>query len=230
MARGRHDYEKQVIAVEIEGLKPAHGRTLLFDDFEDVPLKWAGAGTCGGTALRTAAAAYNGSFGLEMATQRAAPGVPCFYQATRAGPLGVEERIELEAYWKVDDLTLTETIRFGATFHDGILAHYSGVQYVPATTWWQAWIGPAPGAWANVVQQTLRSDAWHELSLRCDYGTDLYTVMVSDNIEANISTLPIQTGGLPVGSELVPALTLEPNSTTTIHAYYDDILIREVAH
>jgi len=230
MARGRHDYEKSVVAVEMEGLKPAHGRTLMFDDFEDTPLKWTPLSACTYSLTRQAAAAYNGSFGMQILSARVGAAVPCSAQAIRQVPLGVEERAQYEMYWKIGDQSLAANLNFGVVWHDELQQHYALIRYVPAVPpglgWWQIW----DGAWNNLLQQRIMDGAWNEFSLRCDFGTDRYIDLTLNNRETNISNWNIEVGGVPTGSHLFAYVQVDPNSVAAVTTQYDDILIREVAH
>lgn len=221
MARGRKDYEKTVVSVEAEGFANPHGRILLYDDFEDTPLKWLTGGVGTHFETRQNAAAYNGSYGLQLDTTDTAT-------AYRLIPIDITERLLLELFWQAELLARLVYLEISMRFYDGNRYHYSAINYDRAAGTWDYW--DAAGNWTLIpgAAQTFYDAAWNELTLSVDFSTDRYVIFKSNNIEINMSELICRNtfSGLGAHAEIWISAFADGVNRLIINA--DDVVVREL--
>lgn len=228
MARGRKDYEKAVVAVETEGFVNPHGRILMYDDFEDVPLKWNTAGTGIWTVSRQARAAYNRSFGLEMGVTSAMPPDLDSAGVSRYIPLDITERLLLELFWRANDLTRLAYLDIQVKYFDGANYHNALLQYDRVAGIWNyrnkdnIMVAVPGGA------QTFYNNAWNELTLSADFSINEYITFKSNNIEINMGGVECRSVLNGVAAHTVIELIAYNNTADQLLTSIDDIIIREL--
>ena len=221
MARGRKDYEKTVVSVESEGFANPHGRILMYDDFEDVPLKWITSGMGTHFETRQTAAAYNGSYGLQLDTTQVA-------SAHRLIPIDVTERLLLEFFWQPELIARLTLLEVSMRFYDGNRLHYVAINYDRAAGTWDYW-NPA-GGWTPIqgAAQTFYDAAWNELTLSADFTTDEYIVFKSNNLEVNMGGITCQNLFSGLGSHAEIWISAFADGVNQLILNVDDVVIREV--
>lgn len=228
MARGRKDYEKAVIAVESEGFQNPHGRILMYDDFEDTPLKWVGSGLGMHSETRQARAAYNGSFGLELDITSTAPPIPHYAIAERLIPIDITKRVLIELFWRANDFANMVDFQVLVHWWDGTDRHEMGIMYNPAAgTWYYTNNAGAvtilPGSY-----QVLYNGAWNELTMSADFATDEYIMFKSNNIEVNMSGIECWSPADPIGSHAMIRIAAYNDSVNQLIVSVDDVVVREL--
>lgn len=228
MARGRKDYEQAVVAVESEGSVNPHGRILMYDDFEDTPLKWRTIGSGTHFETRQAAAAYNGGFGLRLDLTAAVPGVPDLSRVFRYIPIDVTKRLLLELFWRVHDLGRLQYLRIYMIFYDGNRRHYTQIRYDRVAGAWEYWTDG--GAWALIpgAAQTFYNRSWNELSLSADFATDEHVIFKSNNLEVNMGGLLCQNTFSGFGAHAEIWISVNNDTANQLLVDIDDVVVREL--
>ena len=221
MTRGRKDYEKAVIAVESEGFQNPHGRILMYDDFEDAPLKWLTAGAGTWSVSRQAAAAYNRSYGMQLDTDTMAV-------TYRLVPIDVTKRLLLEFFWQVELIARLVHLEVVVRFFDGNRLHYAAIGYYPTLGVWLYW--NSAGGWIPIPgsDATFYDGAWNELTMSVDFSTDKYIVFKSNNIEVNIGELSCQNSADGSGAHAEVFMLAEADGTNELIMNVDDVVLREL--
>lgn len=221
MARGRRDYEKAVVAVESEGFANPHGRILMHDGFEDTPLKWLTAGLGTHSETRQAAAAYNGSYGIQLNTTNTS-------SIRRYIPIDVTERLLLELFWQPELIARLLYLEISMRFYDGNRLHYSAINYDRAAGTWDYW--GAGGGWTPVpgAAQTFYSTAWNELTLSVDFSTDRYIILKSNNMEINMSEYICQNVFSGLGAHAEVWISAFADGVNQLILNGDDVVVREL--
>jgi len=229
MARGYKDYRQVTTAEEPEGKFSVHGTTKMFDDFEDTPLKWRQPPASTGDSIRTADAAYNGSFGMETCTQQVG-GVDKYNYMYRYPPSGERRSFELSTYWRTPEQS--DISDFAFTLGEVIptsrqLAQIRYVHDVPGNVHeWQIYTG---GAWFPLPgSEELELLRWHELVLACDFASGTFLYARSDRLVFPICDLPLHPTG--VGAPAYTYCVIGPydraGALTCMHV--DDVLVKEL--
>lgn len=228
MARGRHDYEKSVISVESEGFQNPHGRILMYDDFEDTPLKWTTLGTGTWFISRQARAAYNRSYGLELDITSDAPPGSRYAQANRYIPMDVTERILLEMFWRANDLTALERLSIELYRRTGTQLHYGSVRYNGIAEYWEYRpVGGIP-QYLPGSDQRFTDEAWNELTLAMDFSTAGYITFKSNNMEINMGGTACQTTGNLLPPYMQTTITAATTTGDQLLVDVDDVVVREL--
>lgn len=228
MARGRHDYEKAVIVVESEGFANPHGRILMYDDFEDTPLKWLTSGTMTHSETRQHPAAYSGSFGLRLdVTPTAIPWVGVT-TARRLIPCDVTKRILSEIFWRTSVETQTTAFDMQLEYYDGVRLHTAAIRYATVGPGW-FYLDDA-GIWVQMagMHQRVEDNAWNELMFSVDFTTDEYITSKSNNLERNMGGIACQNVASGLGSHLACQIQLSTVTNQNTLADIDDVVIREL--
>ena len=228
MARGRHDYEKTVIAVESEGYRDMHGRILMIDDFEDTPFKWTGAGSGTHFETRQARAAYNGSYGAELDITSDAPPAARTSSITRNVPIDVTERLLMELFWKASALARLYFFTIEIQLYDGAEYHRIELRYEQTTNIWQ--YRDDGGARVDLPgsEQTFYDNAWNELTLRGDFTADRYISMKSNNLELNMGHIPSQHNNNLTAAHLNVAISAANITANQLIVSLDDVVLKEL--
>jgi len=228
MARGRHDYEKKVIAVESEGYQDLHGRILMNDNFEDTPFKWAGSGSGTHFEARQARAAYNGSYGAELDLTSDAPPAARSSRIQRYVPIDITERFELELFWRANVIARMRNMNLWIEYYAGAQYNNILIQYWQPTAEWRymnaaSGIVPIPGA-----AQLLYDNGWNELTLSADFATDHHIRMKSNNMEINMGALPCRHNDNLTGAHVTLWLEVSITTANQLLVSIDDAILKEL--
>lgn len=228
MARGRKDYEKAVIAVESEGFQNPHGRILMYDDFEDTPLKWDVTGNGINYETRQARAAYNGSYGLELDLTSDAPPTAQYAAAERNIPIDITERLLTELFWRANDLNALYELYIRLQLFTGAEYTTAWIGYVGGAQYWEYY--NQAGGWAPIpnANQTFYDEAWNELTLSVDFSNNEYIIFKSNNLEVNMSGIPCRIQGSPAGAHANIRSWIINETSDRLITSIDDVIVREL--
>jgi len=221
MARGRKDYEKAVVSVESEGFANPHGRILMYDDFEDTPLKWQTGGMGTHFETRQPTAAYNGSYGLQLDTTQAAASYSLI-------PIDVTERLLLEFFWQPELIARLTYFEVSIRFFDGNRRHYTAINYDRIAGTWDYW--NTVGGWTLIpgAAQSFYDAAWNELTLSADFTTDEYIIFKSNNLEINMGGIACQNIFSGLGAHAEIWISAFADCLYQLIVNVDDVVIREL--
>ena len=228
MARGRKDYEKAVIAVESEGFQNPHGRILMYDSFEDTPMKWLKDGSGTHSETRQEAAAYNGSFGMRLDVTALTPGIEDRSAAYRYVPIDVTRRLLLELFWRINDLSRLKRFHIRMRFYDGDIWHIAIIEYNQGTEAW--YYQQAAGGLVAIPggNQSFFNNAWNELTISVDFSTDEYLVFKSNNLEINMGGITCQNIGFPFGAHAEVWIVAYSDTGDRLLFDVDEVIMREL--
>jgi len=205
-----------------------HGKIRLHDDLEDTPLKWTTTVASTGTVLRQAAAAYNGSFGLQLAITAALPPAVESAEGYRTLPLGQGDRAALEFFWRCADFTEMSFMIIRFRFWDGTNFHNASIEYLATSHEW-LYYSELLG-WQQIPngRQVLRNNAWNEFILAADYRNDRYIHLISNNTKYDLTPYTLNHGGNLEGTRSEIQMQIHSNSGNLCTTDFDDIVAKEL--
>ena len=228
MARGRKDYEKAVIAVESEGYQDLHGRILLNDNFEDTPFKWIGYGNGTHYETRQQRAAYNGSFGAELDITGPGPIGARYSGILRYAPIDVTERLQMELFWRPNDVSIIDRFEIWTEYYDGTERHQAMIQWMQVNQQWGNLNDLGGVSLIQGGEQSFRNDAWNELTMSIDFSTDEYIRAKSNNIDINMGGIPCWNQNNATGAHVRIAILTGNTTANQLIVSIDDATLKEL--
>lgn len=229
MARGYKDYRRITVVEDPEGKFAVHGRTKLYDDFEDTPLKWRTFANDEHSEGRTADAAYNGSFGIEFCCRKTGA-LLAQNQQFRQIPFGERRTAELSLYWAMISASDDSNFAFWIEHSEDGLLQGGGIRYhvsnaLPLTGRWQYY---STGVWHNLTgNNRLALNNWHEIVVACDFITGLYLYARSNGVTFPIGGQLVGTAGTVNDYDTV-RLIVEDDAGANVCMRVDDVLSKEL--
>lgn len=229
MARGYKDYRQVVAAEEPEGKFSVHGTTRMYDDFEDTPLKWHQELGSRGSTIRTPDAAYNGSFGMKICTQKEAA-ADRFNWMYRFPPSGERRTGELAIYWKSPEHSDISEFIFGLGETTPATDYAAQIRYVNDVPGgvheWQLLV---PGGYTTLAtSEEIELPNWHEIVLACDFASGRYLYARADRLVFPICSTPIWSSGLGSTTFNYCFIGLYDRDGALTCMYVDDVLLKEL--
>lgn len=222
------------ISADVGGIAThALSNTVLFDDFEDTPVKWAQLLP---TAARVTNRAYNGIGSLHLTP--AGPVAGFWNAAAARGFPAVRGRVSLECYWASPIFTIVSFVEFGiANAKQSLVAP---IRYFPSSFYW------ALPDTENIDRVLLPSHAntqylplttvgggWHTLRAVVDFDSGKFETLEADDMALDIGdyTLPnfaylsqtigVDAGAGQIGDVVYFALAGDVGSDL----YFDDVRV-----
>ena len=228
MARGRHDYEKKVIAVESEGYQDLHGRGLMNDNLEDAPFKWIGSGTGIHTESRQARAAYNGGYGMELDITSTLPPNVQRSGVLRYIPIDVTERLEFKAFWRADVVARLFQLEYIIEYYNGAQYLSTAIRYNRTNTAWTYF--DQVGGWTAIPNsvQTFYDNAWNELTLSVDFSVSEYIRMKCNNMDLNMGGIPCRNMNNLTGAHAEVWIHVYNDTGNQLLVSFDDLVVKEL--
>jgi len=229
MARGYKDYRRITVNEDAEGKFGVHGTTKLYDDFEDLPLKWWSNNNDLHSEDRTIEAAYNGSFGMKICAEQT--GVPRAYNHMYAyPPLGERQSAEMSVYWRSENYSNDASYIFGMGQRTPTTDLFAQIRYhhdaVGGVYEWQVFTA---GGYASIPgSERIWPDHWHEIMLACDFLTGRYLYLKADRLVFNLGHLTLPDGGMPSPAYFYAVLGVEDRAAAETCMHVDDVWIREL--
>lgn len=229
MARGYKDYRQVIAAEEPEGKFSVHGTTRMYDDFENTPLKWSPhhAGAC--SEARAAAAAYNGSFGLEICAQKTI-GAYGENLLERYTPLGERRTMELATYWRFPEFPINAYYEFRIQHWEENIELHAAIRYIfdaaPISPRWEI---NTPVGWITIAGDSEPDEAaWHEIVLACDFASSRYLYARSNHHVFDICSEQLYEVGLATEERNRVGLIVHEENGDSVCMHVDDVVLKEL--
>jgi hypothetical protein len=229
MAHGHKDYRRITVAEDPEGKFAVHRRTKLYDDFEDLPMKWWSNNNDLHSEDRLIEAAYNGSFGLKICAEQT--GAPRAYNHMYAyPPLGERQSAEISLYWRSENYSNNVRYVFGIaqrTPTTDLFAQIAYIHDVAAGVYeWQIFMA---GGYASIPEsERIFQDHWHELTFACDFATGRYLYARADRLVFPLGHIALPDGGGPTPAYMYAVVGVEDHAAAETCMHVDDIWVREL--
>jgi len=185
---------------------------------------WRYGGPPGGNIARSAAAAYNGLYGLAV-TSPAVLGAACY--AEKDIFLRENLLLSLETLFKYGLDVNVDNVFFELLWYDEANQHFSGVAYITTPNLWR-YLAP-PLAWADVPggAQDLAQEHWHKMIMTVDFGEQAYVKLQCNEDVWSMWPLPYILAVVPIPQYGLIRIGFTTAAAVAHTVYFDDVGVYE---
>lgn len=229
MARGYKDYRRITVIEDPEGKFAVHGRTKLYDDFEDLPLKWLPINNDLHSEERTIEAAYNGSYGLKICAEKT--GAPRAYNYLFTyPPLGERQSAEISIYWRSENYSNDTSYIVAIGHRTPATDLFAQIRYLHDVAGGvYEWQVLTPTGYTSIEgSERINQNHWHELVLACNFLTGRYLYLRADRLVFNLGHIELPDDGMPSPAYMYAVLGVTDDAGAETCMHVDDVWIREL--